>query len=856
MAKRLSLLLLVTAILLTTCTGKETPIYGDEPVTITFACMDYERSLYESLVAGFHTVNPHIRVQLVSADEASRMQTQQKGNTMTGTSDGKEVERLASSADTFVRSALLRPTDYWFLLDLQPFLDASAFPADDFFPGTLDIFRWQGRLYGLPAEVTPHLIFYDKRMFDQAGVPYPYIGWTWDDFLDTATRLTEREESRVTRFGFAERSRFLLAMMQQHGVSLWDEAVSPNADPPRPRFNTPEAARVLRRYTDMILIDKIMAGREVVGASEILNLIKEGKAAMWTDYAQRLQAHSWRTDVGIAPFPEEITAANPRSVDGFFISAGTAHPHAAWHWLIYLSENYQPFSDGVLPARRSVAEQMIWWEALDEETRAVFEYALAHPSTDDIQSCGLLRWAAKLVFENNANVEEALAAAQEEALQEQSELAEALPLAARPVATLRPTPAEAQTIIAFALSPDADMSVYRALVTVFQENHPDIQIEIIPASADLAELATTADCFGGMFSIHTSEMRRHIRNLEPLLEADTDFEPDDTYPQFLETFQHNGELWGLPYQANALMVYYNRALLAEAGVTPPRLAWSFDDFLDIAVALSKDGQYGFTTREGAYGDLIFVLERMEAHLFDDTHEPPTPTFDDPTVVAALGRYADLFHAQPLSPRSPSTQSGWPDAVVGGNHPAGVQTEQVAMWIDSLEFHADGPPLPFETGVAPLPGGLRTGTEFNVRAYYISAHTDKPAACWEWLTFLSRQPEVVQLLPARRSVATSPSWQSQVDEATLPAYQATLEYNDALIFHLRFEIPWLAYTYPWLDEAFQATVAGDDVGWSLAKAQRKAEAYILCLEREEGFANAEILRTCAREVDPDYPSFGE
>jgi hypothetical protein len=126
-------------------------------------------------------------------------------------------------------------------------------------------------------------------------------------------------------------------------------------------------------------------------------------------------------------------------------------------------------------------------------------------------------------------------------------------------------------------------------------------------------------------------------------------------------------------------------------------------------------------------------------------------------------------------------------------------------------------LPFEVGVAPLP--LRGGagesldaqslasTEFLIHVYYVSPHTDVPQLCWEWLTFLSSQPQ--QLLPARRSVAASSEWQEQVEDATLPAYLATLEYANAPVLNMRMLTPWswVGYTYPWLDEAFQATVAG-------------------------------------------------
>ena len=60
----------------------------------------------------------------------------------------------------------------------------------------------------------------------------------------------------------------------------------------------------------------------------------------------------------------------------------------------------------------------------------------------------------------------------------------------------------------------------------------------------------------------------------------------------------------------------------------------------LAAALSDGEKYGFTTREGAYGDLIYALERSGAGLVDRSGDVLRPTFDDPSVAAALERYAD------------------------------------------------------------------------------------------------------------------------------------------------------------------------------------------------------------------------
>jgi ABC-type glycerol-3-phosphate transport system substrate-binding protein len=845
--------------LLVACTTPVVPT--GESVTITFACMDHQRDRYEDLVTGFQKANPGVRVQIVSADEASGMQRQ--GSTVT--SSGSEIERLAAAADTFVWFARLQSTDWPYLLNLQPFVDdASSFPADDFYPGTLDDLRWQHHLYGLPAEVLPILIFYDKDMFDEAAVAYPKIGWTWDDFLGAADRLTEREEGEVSRYGFVDShfSNTVLAMMHQHGVPLWDDHV----DPPRPLFDRPEVADVLRNYVDMALTHEFMPVPEIGSNVMAFNLVNEGRVAMWTGFAFDYDYHTHRANVGVASFPEKVAAAHPRATYGFFAGAGTAHPDAAWRWLTYLSENYQPL-DGSLAGRRSVNEELSWWRKLDRDAKAVIEYALANPSPPSNSLNLPLTRAISTVIQGQASVEDALAMAQGQALELQAELTHATPAAPQSVAPPEPTPGGAQTVINFAPPPAADVAIYRELADRFHEIQSDVRVEITSSYSSLEALAQGNDCLGGTLPVYASEVRQHVRSLQPLLGADTDFDLADFYPVMLEALQYDGELWGIPYEADALMVYYNRDRLIESGIALPEPGWTIGDFLDTALALSVSNgdRYGFTTREGAYGDLIFVLERMGARLFDgstaDGNALPSPTFDDPTVVSALARYVDVARLGPLSLATPSRQVGWPDSRMMGDHPPGVRSGQVAMWVDYLQDYAVSPPLPFEAGIAPLPvtsgsAGIQAATEFNVSAYYISAHTAEPQACWEWLTFLSAQPGAVQLLPARRSIVESPSWQSRVSEADLPAYRAILGCDDTRIFALRWDVPWLGYAYPWLDEAFQAVLAGDGPERALAGAQHKAEAYVQCLEREGSFVDRDVLKACAGEVDPDYPAVGE
>ena len=71
---------------------------------------------------------------------------------------------------------------------LQPI---AGVEKSDFSGAIWDAATKDGVLYGVPFRADTSGVFYNKAMFDAAGVPYPQEGWTWDDFLDAAKKLTK-----------------------------------------------------------------------------------------------------------------------------------------------------------------------------------------------------------------------------------------------------------------------------------------------------------------------------------------------------------------------------------------------------------------------------------------------------------------------------------------------------------------------------------------------------------------------------------------------------------------------------------------------------------------------------------------
>lgn len=51
--------------------------------------------------------------------------------------------------------------------------------------------QYDGKYYGIPFRATQSVVYYNKDMFDKAGVEYPKDDWTLDEYIETARKMAE-----------------------------------------------------------------------------------------------------------------------------------------------------------------------------------------------------------------------------------------------------------------------------------------------------------------------------------------------------------------------------------------------------------------------------------------------------------------------------------------------------------------------------------------------------------------------------------------------------------------------------------------------------------------------------------------
>jgi multiple sugar transport system substrate-binding protein len=518
-----------------------------------------------------------------------------------------------------------------------------------------------------------------------------------------------------------------------------------------------------------------------------------------------------------------------------------------------------------------------FWDRMDEEMATTLRYAVEHSYTmswepESLAVCyRTLDRALKAILNGEKSVEEAMADAQEQAMADIKEslarLAEITPVPPFTVSPPEEKPAGEEVRITFTPGMDSrDIHRFRKLAELFHKTHPNISVEVKMADPsilplDFRGLAKAADCFIGYPNLHNPENREAILNLEPFLEADPSFTTEDFYHQLLEHFTWKGQIFGLPSEVEPYVIEYNKDLFDAAGLEYPPLDWTPDDFLTLAVALTRgegEGkQYGFVPEAYEGNVLPLILERLGARLIDRSVEPPALSFDDPATVKALRWYAELSSVHGVRPVFITDPSELEEAQSFFY----IREEMIkeggaAMWTttsyeSAIAFGRSG----MDIGVAPLPMGRGgTGSYLSARGYFISADAENPKACWEWLKFLSEQPEAARGLPARPSLAESDEYRKRVGEERAAAYIASVSGLERP-FQVFSEEGWLRGATYFLFQAYGKVLRGEEsVKEALGKAQRKAEDYRACIISREAFSEREGWEACLREVDPSLPDF--
>jgi multiple sugar transport system substrate-binding protein len=141
-----------------------------------------ELAAYQGLVAAFEERRPEIDVELIHIPSASDYRARLGADFAAG--DPADVVLI-----NYRRYAPFAAMGV--LESLAPYLRRSdVISESDFFAIATDPFKWRGQLVCIPQNISSLVVYYNRDLFDAAGLDYPSDDWTWDEFLDLAMALT------------------------------------------------------------------------------------------------------------------------------------------------------------------------------------------------------------------------------------------------------------------------------------------------------------------------------------------------------------------------------------------------------------------------------------------------------------------------------------------------------------------------------------------------------------------------------------------------------------------------------------------------------------------------------------------
>lgn len=127
-----------------------------------------------------------------------------------------------------------------------------GFAYERCFPAAHSSFVYEGRQYGFPANVGYTILLYHRDLFAEAGIEPPTGGWTYDELVDTARRLTV--ESPAIPGG----RRFGIIGMHPWPMSLSGGSRFFNDEGTRCIFNSRETVASFQAYVDLMYRHKVM----------------------------------------------------------------------------------------------------------------------------------------------------------------------------------------------------------------------------------------------------------------------------------------------------------------------------------------------------------------------------------------------------------------------------------------------------------------------------------------------------------------------------------------------------------------------------------------------------------------------
>ena len=322
----------------------------DRIVTTTVTATYLNETWFNTMNADFEAeTGIHVVVQPVPGDED---EYKAKINIdLMGGSDVDVVETLGPKDYS-------RQVSAGFFMPLNEAVEEAGINPYEIYGANLPV-EDDGNYYALPFKQEMYCVFYNKAIFDEAGVPYPEGPWTWDEYVETAQKLTDKSKGVYGSFMNADLP-WMYMPAQQLAVPFYKEDGSCNFDDPVFK----EYAEWFKYISNELGVQPSVAELEAENANWNYYALEGYRLAMFPQgnwftrllNSQEDYPKDW--NYGVAPLPSagEGGENNLVSLGYVAINKNAAHPEEALTYALWIAENQWKYEGGI-PAFATMSEE-------------------------------------------------------------------------------------------------------------------------------------------------------------------------------------------------------------------------------------------------------------------------------------------------------------------------------------------------------------------------------------------------------------------------------------------------------------------------------------------------------------------
>ena len=376
-----------------------------EPVTIKVSTWTDEKEEMAEIKQQFESENPNIKLEIMEFPSE-----EYKDKLIIQLAGGADIDVIthkntAEYADVASKKQLL---------NLEEFVKKDSLDVTPYGP-LYEGLKIDGELCGMPYRKTAWVLFYNKDLFDKAGVAYPTDDMTWNDFRELAKKMTSGSgNERVAGAYLHTWPQTWYGMGIQKGATIIDNDLTPFKEGLQFRMNL-EADGSIMKYTDAVAT-KAHYKTEFAKGQTAMNIIGDFHIAQLRELEKTGEV-KFKWDIATMPHPEGVApnttwgTANPIS-----INVKTKKQDAAWEFVKFVSgeKGSQIYAKyGNLPAYSNEAVEKVYVGdgAQNPANIGILAQAKVYLENPAIQGAGIVKdeiyaREAELTFAGERSVED------------------------------------------------------------------------------------------------------------------------------------------------------------------------------------------------------------------------------------------------------------------------------------------------------------------------------------------------------------------------------------------------------------------------------------------------------------------